>query len=352
MDPGASTQRGLAHTVSILQTVIAAERLRIEAAEAVMADAEAELKRWVPLLNALKAYEVVGPMSGTEEVDAVWAPIHSAIAAYGKSRRGMGGLVADAERASAASGHAASCTADAVAAGGTDGNGTTGDCEARKVSAGCPPARRVQSAPAVVSSNVPTVVPTPDFDVATAAACGAISASTLVGAESAGDTGTATSFRATPSLPRCATARRDSDTLQELNELLASRCCHRIAASGLMPAVSERIVAAMGNESFGEQDVGEGGGSAPVEQGFENGDGADDACMVVSTARTFIKGVQTLDSLSSRRMTSLMTELEDPSHSFDALSVIAGVALATAAGDALDAWSIEKLKKQELDLID
>lgn len=326
-----------------------------------MAEAEAEVDTWVPLLNALKAYQVVGPMSGREEEDTVWAPIHYAICAYGLAR-GVRGPVADAQPGLAGGDETGSSPGAALASDGADRRGSGGIDEVVSYPNGRQSDTRSEAEPAVVGLGEPTVqVPVSETLPEQTPPVGMVSTRSTPAARPLGavqglpvrDGALAEPLEQTPS--QASDARRESGALQGLKELLAARCCHRIAASGSVPTVSKSVSktessANKGSVTVAEHGVAERGGTSISTRLVQDADGADDEGTVLSTARTFITGVQTMDTFSADRMRLLVSDMEDPSRSVDGLSVIVGVGLATAAADALDTWSIVKLKERELKL--
>lgn len=402
----------LTDVVTMVEEVIAGERRRIEEAAKTLSFAQDEVDKWLPLLKALQAYDKVGPVDGEDENAALWDPIYYTVAIYGEARglwelptsgrlrrwqsAWAGGSTGQAGSRSAGSQcvgpmppapHSGSAQEAPMATAGADEAvclvpPSPSELETPSAAAGSsrrplpsahPDGRRrcsastrltnvVAPAPdAVGSQNAPDdcVFSTAGEEEASAAAC---EESGPVGDEAAGiaassgsgsrpgstDTAVNQAYR---SLPVPTSPLPESQALNDLKELLAARCCHRVAASGLV-AVS--LGAASGATSGAEQ-----GGEGGAETGMANSNGpsrlarlmdTDEGrqnCIVLNTVRTFIIAVQILDGISTKRMSGLKELYDTRGDAIQIISVLNVVRIATSVADALDVWSIAKLKERE-----
>lgn len=146
----------------------------------------------------------------------------------------------------------------------------------------------------------------------------------------------------------------ESQALENLKELLAARCCHRVAASG---TAYLSLGGASGATSGPQQDI-DGDAEGPIaEDGgpcrlarLMDTDYGNDHCIVLKAARMFIIAVQRLDGFATKRVSGLQELFEARGDAMGIIAVLNGVGLATAAADALDVWSIAQLKQREASL--
>lgn len=388
MDRVAPLPRGLADVVSIIESVIAGERRRIEDATAAIVSAQAEVDKWSPMLKAMTDYEKVGPAFGAEENAAVWAPIHCAIGAY-REARGVRDLSPGAATPARVS-HAES-RGDATSAA-VDLTGPAAPAPVSCDGVESPPTGIGEFEPAEGAPLSPVEDEAPSGDINVELAAPISSADGVggphavpVGQVPVSSTGSALEQAevspaveghadvAAPDVPEApapssfsvlpraragnaptnggqsVSALPQSSALRGLKELVAARCCHRVAASGSVQisSVEASTVRAGAERGRGSRSDAVPGPSVLDRLMGENG---HDYCVVLSTARTFIHSVQILDGFSAKRMKALSDEMHSRDDVGDIIPVINMVGLATTAADALDSWSIEKLKEREASL--